>query len=207
MEKDQTETPAAASALNLGQWLGRREAFGAVAGRCSAAEVECVRRIRNERLYRGHARTWREFCAKHLGASRVSVEANIRLFDELGPAYFHVAQLAYLTPAEYREIAPRIAADGLHAGGEAIPLVPENRDRIAAVIGEARARGRKAPRPPKPAGFEAALEHCQAAAALLETLFSPPKLERQLVMAASISRLRDAAARLGILGPEVPTRR
>jgi len=207
VEKDQTETPAAASALNLGQWLGRREAFGAVAGRCSAAEVECVRRIRNERLYRGHARTWREFCAKHLGASRVSVEANIRLFDELGPAYFHVAQLAYLTPAEYREIAPRIAADGLHAGGEAIPLVPENRDRIAAVIGEARARGRKAPRPPKPAGFEAALEHCQAAAALLETLFSPPKLERQLVMAASISRLRDAAARLGILGPEVPTRR
>jgi hypothetical protein len=202
VEKDQTETPAAASALNLGQWLGRREAFGAVAGRCSAAEVECVRRIRNERLYRGHARTWREFCAKHLGASRVSVEANIRLFDELGPAYFHVAQLAYLTPAEYREIAPRIAADGLHAGGEAIPLVPENRDRIAAVIGELRAKGKPAPRPPKPAGFEAALAHCQAAASLLETLFSPPPLDRQFVMAAALNRLRAAAARLGILGPQ-----
>jgi hypothetical protein len=80
-----------------------------------------------------------------------------------------------------------MSAEGISANGETIPLLPENRDRIAAVIGEARARGRKAPRPPKPAGFEAALEHCQAAAALLETLFSPPKLERQLVMAASIA--------------------
>jgi len=61
-----------------------------------------------------------------------------------------------------------MSAEGISANGETIPLLPENRDRIAAVIGEARARGRKAPRPPKPAGFEAALEHCQAAAALLD---------------------------------------
>ena len=207
MKNDQTGTPAAASALNLGQWLGRREAFGAMAGRCSAAEVECVRRIRNEKLYRGHARTWGEFCTKHLGANRVSVEANIRLFDELGPAYFHVAQLAHITPAEYRRIAPRIAADGLDAGGETIPLVPENRDRIAAVIGEVRRNARQVPHPPKPAAFEAALEHCQAAASLLETLFSPPSFDRQLVMVAVLHRVRDAAARLGILGPEAQSLR
>ncbi len=207
MKNDQTDTPLAVSALNLGQWLGRREAFGAMAGRCSAAEIECVRRIRNERLYRGRARTWREFCVKYLGANRSSVEANIRLFDELGAAYFHVAQLAHITPAEYREIAPRIAADGLDAGGETIPLVPENRAAIAAVIGEVRRKARKAPHPPKPAGFEAALEHCQAAASLLETLFSPPAFDRQLVMVAVLHRVRDAAARLGILGPEAQSLR
>ena len=209
MKNDETDTPLAASALNLGQWLGRHEAFGAMAGRCSAAEIECVRRIRNEKLYRGHARTWREFCLKYLGANRNSVEVNIRLFDELGPAYFHVAQLAHITPAEYREIAPRIGAEGLDAGGETISLVPENRDRIAAVIGEVRRKAKKAPRAPKPNGFEAALEHCQAAAALLENLFSPPSFERQLVMVATLNRIRDAAARLGILGPEaqVPPRR
>jgi hypothetical protein len=206
VKNDQTDTPAAAAALNLGQWLGRREAFGAMAGRCSAAEIECVRRIRNEKLYRGHARTWREFCANCLGANRSAVEANIRLFDELGAAYFHLAQLAYITPAEYREIAPRIAADGLHAGGETIPLVPENRAAVAAVIGEVRAKGKKARRVRKPAGFEAALDHCRAAASLLETLFSPPSLERQLVMVATLNRIRDAAARLGILGPEAPSR-
>ncbi|MFY9724715.1 MAG: hypothetical protein WB579_02970 [Bryobacteraceae bacterium] len=209
MKNDQIDTPAAASALNLGQWLGRREICGAIAGRCSAAEIECVRRIRNERLYRGHAATWREFCLKYLGASRNSVEANIRLFDELGPAYFHVAQLAHITPAQYRQIAPRIDAEGLEAGGETIPLVPANRDRLVAVIGEVRHKARKAGPAPKPRGFEAALEHCQAAAGLLETLFSPPPFERQLVMVATLNRIRDAAARLGILGPgaQVPPRR
>jgi hypothetical protein len=38
----------------------------------------------------------------------------------------------------------------------------------------------------------------------LETLFAPPAFERSLAMAASIGRLRDAAFRLGILGPEPP---
>ncbi len=204
MKPDRIDETPAAAALNLGQWLGRREAFGAMAGRCSAAEIECVRRLRNERLYRGHARNWREFCLRHLGASRRTVDANIRLFDELGPAYFHVAQLAHITPAEYREIAPRMSAEGLSANGETIPLLPENRAAVAAAIGEV--RGKKKTRPRKPAGFEAALEHCRAAADLLGALFTPPNLERQLVMAASINRLRDAAARLGILGPEMPTR-
>ena len=196
------ETPAAA-ALNLGQWLGRREAFGALAGRCSAAEIECVRRIRTAKLYRGHARTWREFCAKLLGASRSSVDAKIRLFDELGPAYFHVAQLAHITPGEYRRIEPRVSAEGLTAHGETIPLLPENRDRIAAAIGEVRARVRKAARTPKPHGFEVALEHCQAAAGHLETLFSPPNLERALAMVAALNRIRAAAGRLGILGSDL----
>ena len=207
MKKDRIEKSTAADALNLGLWLGRREAFGAIAGRCSAAEIECVRRIRHERLYRGHARNWDEFCTKHLGASRRSIDLSIRLFDELGPSYFHVAQLAHITPAEYREIAPRMSAEGISANGDTIPLLPENRAAIAAVIGEVRGKSRKARRPGKPNGFEAALEHCQAAADLLQVLFSPPSLERQLVMAASINRLRDAAARLGILGPDALARR
>jgi hypothetical protein len=200
------EETLAASAFNLGQWLGRREAFGAIAGRCSAAEIECLRRIRNERLYRDHARNWREFCAKHLGASRRSVDVSIRLFDEFGPAYFHVAQLARITPGEYRQIEPQVSAEGLTAHGETIPLLPENRDLIAAAIGEVRARTRKIARPPKPRGFEVALEHCQAAAAQLETLFTPPGLERALVMVSALHRLRAAASRLGILGPDLANR-
>jgi hypothetical protein len=206
VRNDRIDTPPAAAALNLGQWLGRREAFGALAGRCSAAEIECVRRIRNEKLYRGHARTWREFCARLLGASRSSVDANIRLFDEFGPAYFHVAQLAHITPGEYRRIEPRVSAEGLTAHGETIPLLPENRALIAAAVGEVRTRVRKAARPPKPHGFEVALEHCQAAAADLETLFTPPGLERALEMVTVLNRIRAAASRLGILGPDLRNR-
>ncbi|MGB9457620.1 MAG: hypothetical protein WCB12_16340 [Bryobacteraceae bacterium] len=209
MKEQRTDTPPAAAAPNLDQWLGRREAFGAMAGRCSAAEIECIRRIRNQKLYRAHSRNWNEFCDKQLGASRRTVDLSIALFDELGPAYFHLAQLVHITPAEYRQIAPRIDAEGLDAGGEATPLVPENRARIAAIIGEVRHKARKAPPLPKPRGFEAALEHCQAAAVLLETLFSPPPFERQLVMVATLNRIRDAAARLGIMGPDaqLPPRR
>ena len=206
MENQQTDTPAAAAALNLGQWLGRQEAFGAVAGRCSAAGIECVRRIRDQKLYRGHAASWSEFCRKYLGANRSSVEAQLRIFDELGADYFHVSQLAYLTPAEFRLIAPRISAAGIEAGGETVPLVPENRGRIAALIGEVRANARKTAPPPRQDRFEAALEHCQAAASLLETLFSPPPLDRQLAMVAVLKRVHDAAARLGIMGPGAQVR-
>jgi hypothetical protein len=37
MENDGME-----SAVDLGTWLGRRQAFAAVAGRCSAADAECL---------------------------------------------------------------------------------------------------------------------------------------------------------------------
>ena len=81
------------------------------------------------------------------------MDVKIRLFDELGADYFHVLQLAYLTPAEYRAIAPRIGAEGLEANGEAVPLVPENRDRIAAILGEVRAKARGAPTARQPDRF------------------------------------------------------
>src|SRR5947208_12428396 len=36
--------------FELGQILGSRRAFSAIAGRCSAADAECLRRIREQRL-------------------------------------------------------------------------------------------------------------------------------------------------------------
>jgi hypothetical protein len=37
--------------FELGQMVGSRRAFGTVAGRCSAADAACLRRIRDEKLY------------------------------------------------------------------------------------------------------------------------------------------------------------
>jgi hypothetical protein len=204
MKKNRNDAVSAPATLDLGLWLGRREAFGAVAGRCSAAEIECIRRIRNGKLFQSHSRNWDEFCTTHLRASRRSVDTNIRLFDEFGPAYFHLAQLLHITPAEYRGIAPQIGAEGLSANGETIPLLPENRDRIAAIIGEVRAKREKAATQSEPDRFELALEHCEAAAALLEKHGIMPKFDRQLVMAGALNRLRHAATRLGVFGPTVP---
>ena len=206
MKPEHIANSPSAAAFDVGEWVGRRETFAAIAGRCSAAEIECLRRIRDTRLYRSHARNWNQFCNTHLRVSRRTVDAHIRLLDELGAGYFHLAQLVRVTPAEYRQIASRIGADGLAAGAESVPLIPENRDRIAAIVAEVRVKPKKAP-PPKPDRFEAALAHCQAAADLLETLFSPPPFARQLVMVCVLNRVRDAAARLGILGPDAQARR
>jgi len=38
--------------FELGQWLGRKQAFGLIAGKTAAADVECLRRIRDGNLFR-----------------------------------------------------------------------------------------------------------------------------------------------------------
>src|SRR4051794_30815992 len=87
--------------IELGRWLGRREAFAAVAGRCSAAEAESLRRIRNERAYLEYDPSWEQFCIKRLGVSRRQIDRMLRLLDEFGTVYFLVAQLTHVTPEEY----------------------------------------------------------------------------------------------------------
>lgn len=59
---------------DLNRWLGRREAFGLVAGRCSAADVECMRNIRDGKLYLSRAESWADFCVKdlHMGKSNAN---------------------------------------------------------------------------------------------------------------------------------------
>ena len=54
----------------LYRWLGRRDAFSLMAGRCSAADVECIKRIRDNKLYLAVARDWEEFCEKELHMSK-----------------------------------------------------------------------------------------------------------------------------------------
>ena len=39
--------PALGQAYELGQWMGRKQAFSGLAGRCSAADAECLCRIRS----------------------------------------------------------------------------------------------------------------------------------------------------------------
>ena len=60
--------------LDLGKWLGRREAFGLIAGRCSAAEVEVMSRIREQKLYLEYGCDWDGFCTQQLHASRRHVD-------------------------------------------------------------------------------------------------------------------------------------
>lgn len=128
----------------LGRWLGRRDAFAAVAGRCSAAEVESLRRIRDDKLYRNLGLTWEDFCRTRLGTSRQYIDRTLKLLDEFGPSYFHVAQLTHVSTDEYRAIAPHVTAEGVRVDGAVVAFLPENGEQIAAAVAELVRRGKPA---------------------------------------------------------------
>jgi hypothetical protein len=130
-------------AVDLGKWLGRRQAFALVAGRCSAADAECIRKMRAERNYRTLAPSWGEFCKQHLGISKAWANRMIQYLEEFGPAYFLLAQVARVTPEEYRRISGSVRGQALLHAGEEIPIEAENAGRLAVAIEELR-RGRKA---------------------------------------------------------------
>ena len=104
-------------------------------------------------------------CKTRLGVSRRPIERTLRLLDESGPAYFHVAQMAHVTPEEYRAIAPHVGPDGVRFDGAVLPLLPESSEQIsvhrhpvrrprAAVVGHDRLRRASGPSP------EADLRRC-----------------------------------------------
>jgi hypothetical protein len=126
------ETEGGADDLN--RWLGRREAFGLMAGRCSAADVECMRRIRDGKLYLSRAANWDEFCEKELHMSKSNAKHLIGLLDRFGPEYFHIAQITRISVADYRAIASAVSAEGIAWNGDLIGLNPENSGRIAEAV-------------------------------------------------------------------------
>jgi hypothetical protein len=118
--------------------LGRREAFGIVAARCSAAEAAQIKELRDSKAYLEVAADWREFTPKYLQMSHDSADRIIRNLEEFGPTYFEVAQFTRISPATYRAIAPSIDDQGLHHNGEAIKLIPENAQKVASAVAEMR---------------------------------------------------------------------
>jgi len=124
--------------VDLGVWLGRRQAFTLIAGRCSAADAECLKRIREEKQYRALGMGWEEFCKRRLGISRSTADLIIQHLNELGPAYFLLAQVAKVTPEEYRRIRGAVRGQALLHAGEEIPIEAENAGRLAAAIEELR---------------------------------------------------------------------
>jgi hypothetical protein len=149
MQEDlNTAQPAAdAGDFELGMMLGSRKAFAAVAGRCSAADAECLRRVRDQKLYLSRAATWEEFCPQFLGLSKTHANRIVHYLEEFGPDYFVVTQLTRITPEQYRAIAPAIREKNIHVDGQAIALIPENSERVTAAVAELRQAAAPAPAP------------------------------------------------------------
>jgi hypothetical protein len=133
------ELPAEqAELLELGVALGQNHAFGLIAGRCSAAQAEGPRRLREEKLYRLCTEKWDDFCPRYLKISRSEADRTIKLWEEFGATYFEVSQLTRVSPETFRAIAPAIQDGALHYRGEAIELNPENSRKVAASVAELR---------------------------------------------------------------------
>lgn len=199
------DTPKAAEPsatdFDLGNWLGMRRAFGMMAGRASAADAECLRRIRDDKLYTAKAANWSDFCAQYLGASRQQVNRMIHYLEEFGPEFFHLTELTRMSPEAYRAIATQVKPEGLEFDGEVIPLLPQNAQRVSEAVTELRKRA-ESPKPPaRPAEdpFAAIERRLDDVIARVEAL--PPLLDagQRISLAASLVELQKAAAKLGVV--------
>lgn len=133
-----SELSAEDALVELGFALGRNHAFGLIAGRCSAAQAEGIRRLREEKQYKKCCETWEEFCPNYLRMSRGEADRTIRILEEFGPAYFELSQLTRVSPEAFRTIAPAIYDGALHVDDEAIELNSENSRKVAAAVAELR---------------------------------------------------------------------
>ena len=121
-------------AFDIGTWVGRRQAFALIAGRCSAADAEILFEIREKKLFRTIEQTWEDFCARRLGMTRSYVDRVIRQFQQLGPNLYKLSCFTRIKPAEYNLIGGALTGEGLAYGGEVIALEPENAPQLAEAV-------------------------------------------------------------------------
>lgn len=130
--------------LELGFALGQRRAFAMIAGRCSAAQAECLRKIRDEKIYLKFAPNWDEYCQRHLKMSKRTADRVIGLLKKHGALYFETAALTGISPAEYARIEHAIQQDGIHIGSEVIALIPGNASRAVDAVAQLQAESNAA---------------------------------------------------------------
>jgi hypothetical protein len=146
--------------LNLGAWMGRHQAFALVANRCSAADAECLKAIRDSGDYKELGVKWEEFCPKYAGISRATADQHIQCFEQYGENYRRMAEVMSITPGTFKLIAGSVSDKGIEFEGEYIPIGRENGGRIAAAVKKLRvaAKARQQTHPPTPASLSKGLD-------------------------------------------------
>jgi hypothetical protein len=190
--------PADSDMLGLGTLLGRRQAFGLIAARCSAADAASLREIREQKSYRFLAKGWVEFCDRHLGMSHTHANRIIGYLEEFGPAYFELAQFTGISPATYRTIAPAIQDHAVHHDGQVIALLPENTERLSHAVEQLRRAAAAQSAPGPPADRIAGLEHrlLQLTAQISELTGTTPPGEMRMRLGSVLIAARDRLERL-----------
>src|SRR5947208_6537624 len=97
--------------LKVGVWLGRHQAFNLMAHRCTAADAECLKAIRDSGEYKKLGLTWAQFCEQHAGVSRPYADRQIDYIEKYGANYHRMAELMNLSEETYKLIASSISGD------------------------------------------------------------------------------------------------
>jgi CRISPR/Cas system-associated endoribonuclease Cas2 len=118
----------------LNQLLGERRAFSRVADGCSAADAECLRRMREEKMYLTKGLNWSQFCTRYLEISKAEANRIIQRLNEFGDAYFDVSRIVRISPESYRAIAHAVKDKAIEYDGETIALTRENAQRVTAAV-------------------------------------------------------------------------
>ena len=194
METSNFDLPAeVAETLELGSVLGQNQAFGLIAGRCSAAQAASLKHLRDEKKYKRVTEDWRDFCSRYLRMSGAQADKIIHLWEEFGAGFFQVAQLTRISPDTYRAIAPSVRESALHLNGEVIELNVENSRQVA----EAVAQLRRVRKPARQIATHVRLaeldDQCMAIVAELREISRKERSgENWLLFTATLSRACDA---------------
>jgi hypothetical protein len=136
------------SAVNIGVWIGRQQAFSLMRGCSTLAQARALKEVRESRIYEALGLTWEEFCRHYAGISKRYADRIIRQLDENGEAYFRLSEVARVGPETFRQIAGSVTAETIEIDGEKVALSVENGPRIRAAIQKLRTQ---APKPPQSA--------------------------------------------------------
>ena len=137
--------------FTLGTWLGRKQALGLIAGRCTVAELECLIEVYEKKLYLSLEDSWEDYCRKRLGIGRRTADRLIRTYREQGPLLAKLNCFTRIQPREYRLFSAMLTEDGLVFDGDVIPLEPGNAPRLAEAVDAVRHEAAAAVPPPDPA--------------------------------------------------------
>lgn len=199
---EELELRASASAdpeeVELGKWMGRREAFSLIAGRCSAAEVESLRRIREGNLYQKLSCTWDEFCAQRLHVTSRTVDRDIAYLRRFGPAFFTLRQLTRISVREYAALADRISEEGVRMDGNIVALLPENSEALAGALKTLLERSEPVAPAAAPAAFDTVLQRFRSAAQGLRAFDGGLGHQQLRALAGEVADLLAAAAERGV---------
>ena len=137
--------------FNLGTWLGRKQAFGLIASRCTVAEIECLVEVYDGKRYLAIEPTFEAYCKNHLGITARTANRLINQYKQQGPELAKLNSFTRIRPSEYRLFAAALTEEGLSFNGETIPLEPENAPKLAQAADAIRSEAAPEPEPLDPA--------------------------------------------------------